>query len=255
MMFGPSLNRQFLAMVLGALALMAGSTWVLWQVSLASRVDELQDGRFRFSLSSARAGLESGLRLGFNTADLPGAQALIEQVRGREPGILSIDVFDSSGRILFTTDQGGVGAQMPADWRDACLATESGDVWRGRDDDGRLQCTGLANAYDQVSGGVLLRYRLPSRQGMTAALQDHWPALAAALALLGLLAGGAGWLAVRPVEQRLLAATAALTGGRPAVDDDFIGPLASGLQAAARLEDDLKSIEAEADRLDQLETR
>jgi hypothetical protein len=250
-----SLNRRFLALLLVAQCLVAACTWALWQFSLADQVDELQGDRFRFSLSQARAGLESGLRLGLNTADLPGAQALIDQVRTREPGILSIDVFEPSGRMLLTTDQGGVGSQLPAAWRDACLATAPGEVWRGRDDDGQLQCSGVLNAYDQVSGGVLLRYRLPQRQGVTAALLDHWPALAAALALLGSCAGLAGWLAVRPVERQLTAAVEALEGGPSvAVDDDVIGPLSTAMQAAAGLEAGLMAVEAEADRLDRLET-
>jgi hypothetical protein len=268
MKHAPSVNREFSAVLLVALLVLAACCWTIWQFAFTHQLQQLRESRFQFSLANVRATLESGLRLGFAPSDLPGTQALIEQVRAREQGIQSIDVFDPAGRILFTTDQSGVGASLPGAWRTACMAKLPGEIWRSEEEDGNLQCTAVINGYEQVVGGVLLRYRLQAIHGLRGTLSGHWPSFLVTLALLGLLGGMAGWLAVRSTEQRLNALTSAFEGegdgegmvqvrgrgqGR-ASDDNMAGPAASALEKLGQMQGELARIKAESERLDALET-
>lgn len=253
----PSLNRYFAALAgvaLLAALVAAGAGWLQF---LEERGALLRESRFQFSLNSVKGTLESGLRLGLALPDLPGAQTQIDQTRVQEQGILSIDVFDTDGRIVFTTDKNGIGANLPAAWRAPCLTPGAG--WRAQDDDGHLQCSALENGYEQVAGGVLLRYRLPSRATTLDALSGRWPAapmLAVALTLLaGLvgLASYAAWLLLRPIERRLDLLSDSIGGAGAAGDDELAGPLTAALTALAQHAENLRAVERETDRIDDLD--
>jgi hypothetical protein len=249
-----SLNHLFVLVLSAALVLLLSGVWALAQWRLGAGLNELRDSRFRFSLSTVRSGLEDGMRLGFNPADIPGAQALIDKALEREQDILSIDVFDRSGRILFTTDQGGLGAKVNAAWRDGCLAAPTGEVWRSSDDNDALQCSVAFNSLEDPSAGVMLRYQLRERAGIGGLLADHWVAL---LGLLGgclLLGGMAGWAVIRPVERRVLADATALAGRGQAVDNALTGPVGAALDRITDIERDLQEIESTATRLDQIDS-
>jgi hypothetical protein len=254
MKFAPSVNREFSAILLAALLVLAVCCWTIWQFAFTSQLYDLRESRFQFSLANVRATLESGLRLGFTLSDLPGTQAMIEQVRAREQDIQSIDVFDPAGRILFTTDQSGVGASLPDTWRIACMSSPPGAIWRSEDEDGNLQCTVAINGYDQISGGVLLRYRLQGLHGVRGSLSGRGSPLLGVLVLLSLLGSTAGWLILRPTEQHLNLLIAAVEGQASATDDDMAGPAASALEKLGQIHSELARVEAEAERFDALET-
>jgi len=111
--FAASPARAFAQVLALLLPVVAGIVLVVWQQAVSAQVESLRDSRFRFSLHQVKAALESGLRLGFAPADLPAAQGLIDQVLARQQDILSVDVFDAQGRVLFSTDQSGVGDSVP----------------------------------------------------------------------------------------------------------------------------------------------
>jgi hypothetical protein len=250
----PSLNRQFALVFLSVMLVVTASCMAIWQYSINRQLHELQESRFQFSLHSVRAALESGLRLGFAAHELPGAQELLEQARAREQNIQSIDVFDLSGRILFTTDHGGLGAAIPVAWLDACRSIATGGIWRSSNEDGNIQCTVVLNSYDQISGGVLLRYRIPVQSGVGGLDAAHWPSLALILVLLGLMGAGAGWVAVRPVERRLHAMTRAVEERTPVPDDALIADLATAVQQVDQILRDIKVVDLEVERFDHTET-
>ncbi|NUU03315.1 hypothetical protein [Herbaspirillum robiniae] len=249
-----TLNRFYVLALSCALLLALGAGVLGWLATLEQRGAALREGRFEFSLNTIRSGVEAGLQVGLLLPDLPGAQQLIEQSRSQERVILSIDIFDAQGHIVFTTDSGGVGAVIPAAWRAPCLTRARGN-WSGVDEEGRLVCGAVINGFDQVAGGVALRYRLDDRAGTFGQLGGFWllPLLwAAGLALVG---GLFGWLLLRPVERRLLQQSDALAGLRDGRNDTLTGPVAGALLAAAAMQEEFARIDAEADRLDNLESR
>ncbi len=250
-----SLAVPFVAVLIGVLALLLAGFWVLSQARLSSERIELRDSRFRFSLGLVRVGLEAGLRLGFTPSEIPLAPAIIEQARAREKDILSVDVFDPSGRILFTTDQGGLGAKVPATWRDQCLATSPSEIWTANDDDDRLQCAVVLDALDVKAAGVLLRYRLDRREWFFGSLPRHLVWFFGLLAIFTAMGGFAGWLIIRPLERRILEAAQAVNGELAVSDDAVVGPVGSAMSDYAALESAVNKVEAEADSLDHIESR
>lgn len=250
----PSLNRYFAAVLcLSLLAAVAGALFSGLAL-LEERGAMLRESRFQFALNKVRGALESGLRLGLPLPDLPGAQESIQQNRQHEPVILSIDVFDVQGRIVFTTDSGGVGSNIPGDWRAACLDAGRNSR-RGQDEEGRFLCGAVLNGYEQIVGGVVLRYLLPDRSGTFGLLGGE--GLAALLFVLALGAAGilGGWWALRPIEAFLRRQADAVAGLQPPVDDALSGNLASALALLERMEGEMALVDAEVDRLDKLDQR
>lgn len=253
---GLSLGWRFSAMLGLLLALALASSGGFWLSALSRDSAAMRESRFQFSLNSVRAALEGGLQLGLLLPGLPGGQTLIDRRRAEDRDILSIDVFDDAGRILFSTDSGGVAALVPDAWRSPCLAARQ-TPWQGKDDIGALQCMALVNAFDKTVGGVVMRYRAATRTDLLSALLQRWHAGAALW--LTLFAGGSalGWLAYRRVERRLDAARLALAGAGATVAGSA-GTIvdAPGLavrQALDAREAELDAANREADRLDDLD--
>lgn len=246
----------FVPALLMSVALMAlGSVWI-WQGGVRDEVERLRSERFRFSLLHLKATLEAGLRLGNAVNDLGGTPDLIAQVRDHQPDILSVDVYGPQGEVVYSTDTGGLGASLPAEWAESCLAGAAQEPWAGQDVDGGVQCVGLLNAFGQPAGGVLLRHRWSVRatQGLT--VPTEWPWMLAGGVLLMLLM--AVWaarqmqpleLAARQLRQRLE------TGEGGPVNGDLAAPerIDAALQALQAQEQSLEQTDAEADRLDRQE--
>ena len=258
-----SLSRSFSLVLCIALLATLIVTALAWRFSVDQQIEALREDRFRFSLGNVRAALESALQLGFLETDLPGAQSLIEQVLARQADILSIEVFDTQGRILYTTDRAGLGAVVPPAVREVCLDRKAG--FRAVDDeDARRQCVVLVNSYEQAVGAVMIRYR--RLEGLEVeAWSGGWQAFLIEWALFGGLGALLGWLAVRPIERRLDCIRAQVEGriptgindADPAINRELAvlqGPDAcQGLAALDAIDRELDQIEGEADRIDQLE--
>ncbi len=251
-MFTLTLNR-FFVMLLALVLLLGGFTGVLaWREAIEVRSAVLREGRFQFNLNTIKRHLESGLQVGLQLPEQTGMQQLIEQMRAYELVIRSIDVFDAQGHIVFSTDGSGLGANIPATWRQPCLAATAGN-WSSQDEEGRLLCGAVITGFDQVAGGVALRYRLPDRTSLLSQLARYWPPLVGLVAALLILAGLLAWLLLRPLEQQLQRQAAALSGDDRARNDALSGPLAQALEQAQDLRQQLATIDREADRLDNLE--
>ncbi|MBY0465878.1 MAG: hypothetical protein K2W33_13145 [Burkholderiales bacterium] len=250
-----ALVSGFLVSLVWLVMLVAGGALWMWQDGIHDRVEALRSERFRFSLMDMKATLEAGLRLGNSTADLTGTGALVAQVRDRQPDILSIDVYDAQGDVLFSTDPSGRGLKLPPAWRQPCLNPDT-TGWAGLDADGGVQCVGLVNAFGQPAGGVLLRHRYAARTTADLRLPTDWPGLAAmVIALMGLTAWAAARV-VRPLHQQAHALRAQLdelyhTPAPPDVSAlDTLGPAHAALAALQAHDRWLRETDAEADRLD-----
>ncbi len=246
-----SLQKWYAGVLLCATLLVGLSTLMVWQAHFQQQQEGLRDGRFRFSLTQVKASLESGLRLGFATADLPGAQQLIDQMRARQTDIVSIDVFDERGEILFSTDPAGLGSSVPLEWRQPCI-NPLGDLWQGQTQDSDMQCVALINSFEQASGGVLLRYRRLARLAPAVSLPQDWPYLLLGVGALVGLALGWGRRPIGQAEAQAKALHDAVVNGGPVPHhtDLLWGPAQTGLATLAQWEQVLSQTDAEADRLD-----
>jgi len=262
------LSRGYILSLLALLIVTLLGTSLAWRNSTKERIDQLRADRYRFSLGSLRTAAESGLKLGLETGDLPGIQTLIAEARALQRDIISIDLFDERGRVTLSSDRAGLGISTPAEWREPCLAAR-GEMIASSDSDGEVQCAALLNAYEQIVGGIALRYksmRAPVISGLMATAQEdeaHASALRhrMLLTLLGIPAGllvlGAalGAWAARPVRQQLVEARTALHSGAGARDLPLLGPVGPALQALQARSDQMAQIDAELESIDQLGTR
>ncbi|UWE14286.1 hypothetical protein [Herbaspirillum huttiense] len=251
-MFTLTLNRFFVMLL--ALVLLVGSVAgvLAWREALEQRSAVLREARFQFNLNTIKRQLESGLQVGLQLPEQTGMQHLIEQVRAYEVVIRSIDVFDAQGHIVFSTDGGGVGANIPVSWRQSCLSATAAN-WGAEDEEGRLLCGSVITGFDQVAGGVALRYGLADRSSLLNQVTRYWPMLLGLGATLLCGGGLLAWLLLRPLERDLQAQTAALAGDGTAHNDALCGPLADAIVQGHALQQALAQVDREADRLDNLE--
>jgi len=251
-----SVTFPFALLLMAALVAVAAGSWWASRAAFAKQLHELRENRYQYSINKIRSGLEYGLKLGFVTADIPGAQALIDDVKSRDMSILSIDVFDASGRTLFTTDLGGVGDGLRVQFRKSCLSNSSMAVLHDADDDGSLACTVLVNSFQNVSGGIVMRNRLVLREGVND-LPEQWQTLIVLLLLVMVTGGWAGWLVIRPAERHFERIASALAqdspGGQPVEDDALVGPVASAMRQLEQIHHELRAVEVETQRIDRLE--
>jgi hypothetical protein len=263
-----TLSRGFLLSLLALLVVTLLGTSLAWRNSTKERIDQLRADRYRFSLGSLRSAAESGLKLGLETGELPGIQTLIADARALQRDIIAIDVFDVRGRVTLSSDRAGLGTSEPAEWREPCLAAR-GEILASRDSDSEVQCAALLNAYEQVVGGIALRYKAmsaPVLSGVIASAQSSDAALGDALrnrvllTVLGIplallaLGGALGAWVSRSIGQQLDAAQGAIQSGHASGALPLLGPVSPALQALQARSDQMAKLDAELEAIDQLGT-
>ncbi|MDF2095510.1 hypothetical protein [Aquibaculum arenosum] len=182
---------------------------------------DLREGRFAYSLAQLKQRVESPLSLGLEVESLDYLQQLLEMEAAADPEILSIDLFDSEGSLLFTTDRVGIRQAVPEGWLEATLALPTPDeaeqtpqseaIWHLDERDGQALGVALHNDFGLVVGGLVLRHSITRVGEGYLSTQNMALALPLALALGGTLIGGLLFQRLcRPVEREAAALAEAL---------------------------------------------
>ncbi|MSQ72598.1 MAG: hypothetical protein EXR27_15110 [Betaproteobacteria bacterium] len=100
--------------------------------------------------------VQSSLGLGMSFAELGTLTGLMEREKLADPLIRSIVVFDSTGRILYSTDQPQVGKDVPPPWIQA--ASLSKREWHVDEQAQGVAGIVLRNNFDLPVGYLALRY-------------------------------------------------------------------------------------------------
>lgn len=244
-----TLRRRLLALAAGLALFSVGMSVLLVAFKLDNTLRELRHGRFSLVAGDVARVVEHSLSLGMDLADLGALDALLQR-RGRaDDEILSIDVADAAGRVLYSSAAERRARAMPAAWRAALrrppsgagtAAAAAGWRWRGSAadaDDAAVAGAFVDNSFAVPQGYVAVRYASgregQARRDLAAAL---WPA---ALAVLGAAAAAlcllATWLA-RRFERELARAVAGVDGKLPAAGGDgwaaLVGPALRQLDGA-----------------------
>lgn len=231
---------------------------VVFVTELSRSLSAERDARYGFVIASVQSRIEASIGLGLLLPGIRNTQDILEREKTYNAEVLSIDVFDDAGNLLFTTDRAGIGDKVPNEWLEEC--TERKDtVWHGHEVGAVVLCVPLVSPYDKVVGGVAMRY--PTLDTLDA-LVELWGyvgyRLIAGLAVLGLLAALGLYLLIRRLEapgRRLQQHLSAAGAGDAAVLHDT--PLERSFVAArARMDQTLERIDAasrEAQRLEELE--
>lgn len=170
-----------------------------------STLAELLRSRFTFLLRDMRNTLETGMNLGLPLKGLDNVPELISGNAARNPEILSIEVFDPSGTVLFSTDSSFVGDLVAETWLDRWHKSPE-PIWNVQEHDADTLGITLQNSLGQTAGSIALRYNRRLEDGLLYGMALRLAGVslvvvASATALIGL----GSYLLLRPMRHQLLA--------------------------------------------------
>ena len=172
-----------LAVILGAGAAMTG---VLSIHKFERTFADLLTSRFQFVENDIRQRIETQMDLGLALVNLESVTEEMEAYLRNDEQILSIEVFDETGTVLYSTDPSFVGDLVSEDWVIAWRTNRSKSFWSALENDAGVVGVPLRNNLDQDVGSLALRY---SREFL-----DH--SVSEQIERLLLVGGGVGILMV-----------------------------------------------------------
>ncbi len=114
--------------------------------------------RFEFIVNDIRQGIETQLDLGLFLADMQHESEILDSIMAADEQILSIEVFDPDGVVLFSTDPSFIGDLVTEKWLDAGQDNQSRQVWSILEIDAGVVGALLHNNLGQHTGSLALRY-------------------------------------------------------------------------------------------------
>lgn len=212
-----SLHGKIAAWLVALSALAAAPVAVVTHRAMDRVLLDLKREHFRFVVNDVRTTVNNLTVLGLPLPALRRIQDILERARRRDPEIGAVFVYDTSGKIIYSTDLGEIGTALPE---------QPGDGGATSADDGIMLTASLTNSFGSVAGGVALRY---NGRHLERQREDAWILLGAA-AIAGLMAAGVGALIgaraaladlYRGIEAAVADLQALLSGGaaQPLPDD------------------------------------
>lgn len=148
------LTRIYAIALLGLLALLA-ALLLLTQQAQQTRQAELQALRDGHLLRNLRTAAENYLATGLQLEQLEILQQVIAREQAAFAGVVAIDVFAAGGTVLYSTDVGNRGTQVPEGWR-TWLARDL--PWDSAAPGQRQIGTRFENDLGQAAGGIVVTF-------------------------------------------------------------------------------------------------
>ena len=141
----------------GVLVAALASGWFANQAEgrVRSEVAAARDG---YLLRSLKAAAEANVSIGLTLDQMDALQSLIERERESAEGVLSIDVFNGSGVVVYSTDRSAIGTTVASPWV-PFLDKEGTWAIPGRGE--RVVGTRFDNDLGRAEGGIALTLRGP----------------------------------------------------------------------------------------------
>lgn len=134
-----------------SLALTTALNYFKFETTLTEQVNS----RFVVVGFDLKRTIETGVNLGVALAELKNTQNTIERVKGQDQQILSVEVFEPEGQVLFSTEAERVGVHIAEHW----LRAHRAEIpWNRMDQDAFVLGMPLVNDFGQTIGGLALRY-------------------------------------------------------------------------------------------------
>ena len=169
--------------------------------------------RFEFKVNDIRRRIETQLDLGLTLSDLQDSPEILEEYLQNDEQILSIEVFDETGAVLFSTDPSFVGDLVVEEWLVAWRASRGRETWSAEERAAHVIGAPLKNNLDRDVGSLALRYSREVFDGSVAAQTSRLWIIGAFVVLGMALFGVVGaMLLLRRVHDDLV-------GLREAMDD------------------------------------
>ncbi len=173
-----SLYWRFLILAVTIALFTVGMTFLLISFKVDHTLRELRHGRFDLIASDIDRVIEHSLSLGMHFSELIMIAAVLERRDQDDNAIVSIDVADVAGRIVYTTTAGLVGQTMPAAWFDAIhkrTASNSKPAeqvqWRILGSEEAVAGSVVRNSFGMVMGYVAVRYSTTQNKVVQARFQ------------------------------------------------------------------------------------
>ena len=114
--------------------------------------------RFEFVLNDLRQRLETQMDLGLALPVLQGVPEEMEEYLEADDQLLSIEVFDDTGIVLFSTDPSFVGDLVADEWILAWRASRGQEVWSDLQRAARVVGVSMQDNLGRNVGSIALRY-------------------------------------------------------------------------------------------------
>ncbi len=119
---------------------------------------DLLTSRFQFVVNDIRNKIETQMDLGLALSTLQDVSEELETYRNDDEMILSIEVFDENGSVLFSTDPSFIGDLVSEDWVFEWRANQNFSSWSRLERDAGVVGVPIQNNLNQNVGSLALRY-------------------------------------------------------------------------------------------------
>ena len=215
--------------------------------------DLLRD-RHALVLQDIGHSIESSLSLGLALDSLPGVNSDLQTNISRHPRVLSIELFDEHGTVLYSADESLRGDLVSEDWAGAWSALEE-PVWARVENDAHVVGVRVHDSLGRAVGSLALRYSRAEFDEDVRAMGLRIAGLCAGvLVVFASLGAGLTLFFTRGLRHRLHAMRAAIeppaTGkGTDVLPDTpsthFAATVTSAQQAVERAAEEIRRIESE----------
>ena len=184
MAFG--LATQLTVALAAILAAGVAMTATLSQHMFERTLADFLTSRFEFELNELRQRVQTQMDLGIALAELQNLGEELDEYQRADDQILSIEIFDETGIVLFSSDPSYIGDLVAQEWVTASRASRGGEVWSDQQRDARIVGLQLRDNLGRNVGSLALRY---SRDFFddTIAEQTTRLALVGAVVVLGMV--------------------------------------------------------------------
>ncbi len=119
---------------------------------------DLLTSRFEFVANNLRDRIETQMDLGLMLKNLENINEEMEALHLNDEQILSIEVFDENGTVIFSTDPSFVGDLVAENWVFSWQVNRGRSSWSILEKDAGVVGVGLQNNLNQNVGSIALRY-------------------------------------------------------------------------------------------------
>ncbi|KPK03768.1 MAG: hypothetical protein AMJ56_18540 [Anaerolineae bacterium SG8_19] len=161
-------SKAIVSMIL-VLMIVMGLIFMMSYFKFQTTLEALIQNRLSVISITMGESIESAIDLGLGLGEMRTAEEVIARAKRNDPGIASIQIFDSNGQILYSTQKEMAGTNVPPYVLQALQESDDQAWWLDR---GNYFVNGvsLLNSFDQMIGGIVLKYPKDAYNTKVAAL-------------------------------------------------------------------------------------
>lgn len=135
-----------------------GITGILSVQAFNRTLAEFLSTRFEFVVTNLRQRIETKMDLGLALANIENIPEMMGGYLQDDPQIFTIEVFDTTGTVLYSTDTSFEGDLVVEQWLQAWQATSEDGIWNLFERDAGVVGAVLRDNFNQEVGSLALRY-------------------------------------------------------------------------------------------------